>query len=165
MEPTAQKRAALMPEAVSRTRQRMLRHNIQVFADYFQFYIWDRDVSTIAPENYTDDDVLRRLKVAPNVVVIQPIRNTIVPVQVDLHDVDPGFEPTEWDHIVECSLDLPTGGLQIGECTGEPVLDLDIRPGSYRVRALFAGLETLSENGLEGTITIGLCSGSAHPFP
>jgi hypothetical protein len=56
-------------------------HHLEVFADYHQFYVWDAGVGPSAPEDYTDDDVRRRVKVAPNVVVVQPVRNMTVPVE------------------------------------------------------------------------------------
>jgi hypothetical protein len=128
----------------------MQAHDISVFADYHQFYVWDAGANPSAPEDYTDEDVERRVKVAPQVVVIQPARNMTVPVRIELHDNDPGLDPEKWDHVAECSLDVPTGHLQVHECTGSAVLDLDVRPGTYRVRALFAGLDTLSKDGLRG---------------
>ena len=128
----------------------MIRHKLEVFADYHQFYLWDRATNPLAPTDYTDQDVQNMVKVAPGVVVIQPVRNMTVPVNLEVHETEPECDATEWDHVVECSLDLPTGKLQVHECTGGPVLDLDLDPGSYRVRALFAGLSTLSPDGLDG---------------
>ena len=125
-------------------------HSLELFADYHQFYIWDAGLNPQAPVDYSDDDVVRRVKVAPNVVVIQPVRNMTVPVEIEVCASDPGFDEAPWDHIGECSLDLPTGRLQVHECTGGPVLDLTVASGSYRLRALFAGLSTRSDNGLEG---------------
>ncbi len=128
----------------------MSAHAFALFADYHQFYLWDPGAEPRAPEDYTDEDVRRLVKVGPNVVVIQPVRNMTVAVELELCDRDPGFNASQWDHIAECGLDLPTGKLQVHECTGGPVLDLDVTPGSYRLRALFGGLGTISENGLDG---------------
>jgi hypothetical protein len=49
---------------------RLLQKTLKVFADYHQFYLWDRGMTSDAPTDYTDDDVRRRIKVAANVVVI-----------------------------------------------------------------------------------------------
>ena len=129
----------------------MALHRFEIFADYHQFYVWDSGVGPSAPEDYTDDDVRSRVKVAPNVVVVQPVRDVTVPVDLEIHDTDPGFEKARWDHIAECSLDLPTGRLQVDECTGSVRLDLEVSPGTYVVRVLFSGLDTLSGDGLEGS--------------
>jgi hypothetical protein len=125
-------------------------HRFEVFADYHQFYLWDAGVAPDAPTDYVDDDAVRMVKVAPHIVVIQPVRNMVVPVEVQLHARDPGYDPHAWDHVAECALDLPTGQLQVHECTGGPVLDLAVTPGTYRVRAAFAGLHTLSADGVDG---------------
>ncbi len=121
-----------------------------MFADYHQFYVWDAGASPQAPVDYTDDDVRKMVKVADHVVVIQPVRNMTVPVELEVHPGDPGHDPSEWDHVVETAVDLPTGRLQIHECTGGPVLEVEVKPGSYRVAAFFSGLDTLSTDGLDG---------------
>ena len=128
----------------------MARHALSVFADYHQFYIWDAGSDPEAPLDYTDDDVSRMVKCAACVLVVQPVRNMDVPVELQVHQTDPGFDPPSWDHVVECSLDLPTGKLQVHECTGGALLDLDVLPGIYQVRVLFGGLGTLSDDGLDG---------------
>ena len=120
-----------------------------VFADYHQFFLWDRGMTTEAPTDYTEEDVRRRIKTGPHVVVIQPERNTTVPVEVEIHDTEPGFDPAAWDHIAEASLHLPTGLLQVHECTGGPVAGYEVPPGWYRVRSLGGGFATVS--GLDGS--------------
>jgi hypothetical protein len=125
-----------------------IRKSFDVFADYLQFYLWDRDTDPQAPEEYTDADVERRIKTAPHVVAIKPERPSRVPETLEIHDADPGYDATAWDHIVEASLHLPTGHLQVHECTGGPVADFDLAPGWYRVRSLHSGLATI--DGLKG---------------
>ena len=124
--------------------------SVQVFADYHQFYLQDGGVNPPAPEDWTDDDVANRVKVAQNVVVVCPIRDMEVPVEIELHNCHPGELGSEWDHIVHCFLALPTGHLQLHECTGGPVLDWHIEPGDYEVLVLLGGLATLSDDGLSG---------------
>jgi hypothetical protein len=125
-------------------------YRFEVFADYHQFYVWDAGVGPSAPTDYTDEDLRNRLKVAPNVVVIQPMRNMTVPVELTVCASDPGVELSRWDHVAECSLDLPTGRLQVHECTGGAVLELSVDPGTYRLRAHFGALGSRSDDGLEG---------------
>jgi hypothetical protein len=129
---------------------RLQHQEFNVFADYHQFYLWDRGITNRAPEEYTQEDVRRRIKVGPSVVVIQPERNNTVPIVVEVHDADPGFESSGWDHIAEASLHLPTGRLQVHECTGGPVADFTVTPGWYRVRYQGGGLASIDECGLEG---------------
>ena len=129
------------------------RRSFQLFADYHQFYLWDPGLSPEAPTEYTDEDVRRRMKVGPHVVVIQPERDTTVSVEVEIHEADPGYDPSAWDHIAEASLHLPTGRLQVHECTGGPVADFAVAPGWYRVRSHGGGFATIDETVPDGDDT------------
>jgi hypothetical protein len=61
-----------------------MKRSYTIFADYHQFYLWDKEIAPDAPTDYTDADVEKRIKTAPNVVVIQPERNMGVPVELTL---------------------------------------------------------------------------------
>ena len=126
------------------------RQSAEVFADYKQFYVQDAGIDPPAPEDWTDDDIANRSKVAENVVVVCPLRNVTVPVDVVLHDSEPPPGNLNPDHVVECSLALPTGRLQVHECTGGEVLNWELPPGTYCVRLSYFGLATIASNGLEG---------------
>lgn len=128
----------------------MQKQSFELFADYFQFYLWDEEVGPDAPIDYTDEDIVRRLKAVPHVVVVQPVRNMSVPVSVEIHPSEPAFEESDWDHIAECSLSLPSGGLQVHECIGGSIARFDVTPGTYRVRAFYGALDSLNYNGLKG---------------
>jgi hypothetical protein len=123
----------------------------EVFADYRQFYLWDQGMNPQPPVDYTDEDCHRRIKTGPYVVVIQPERSLTVGVEVEIHDTDPGFVAAEWDHIAEASLHLPTGQLQVHECTGGSVAEFEAEPGWYRVRSLHGGFASIDEMGLDGS--------------
>lgn len=128
-----------------------LQHKLfALFADYHQFYLWDRDMNPEAPVDYNNEDVERRIKTGPNVFVIQPERDMIVSVEIEIHDIEPTQSPDKWDHIAEGSLHLPTGQLQVHECTGGSVAEFTVVPGWYRVRSFHGGLDTIDESGLEG---------------
>jgi hypothetical protein len=128
----------------------MQRKSFKVFADYNQFYLWDKKVGPDAPEDYSDADVENRIKVAPNVFVVQPERSDEVPVTVEVHSQEPSYDPEIWDHIAEASLDLPSGQLQVHECTGGPVALFKVEPGWYRVRSFHGGLATIDQQTCEG---------------
>jgi hypothetical protein len=61
--------------------------------------------------------------------VIQPERNMTVLVTVEIHDAEPPYDPADWDHIAEASVHLPTGQLQVEECTGGVVAEFAVEPG------------------------------------
>ncbi|MES2151882.1 MAG: hypothetical protein V4508_19050 [Pseudomonadota bacterium] len=124
-----------------------------VFADYHQFYVQDGGIFPEAPTDWTDEDVQRRAKTIDHVVVICPVRNMTVPVVLELHDSEPAINLSDYDHVVQCSLELPSGELQVHECTGGEVLRQTVAPGRYAVLALFLGLDTIDAMGLEGNDT------------
>lgn len=121
-----------------------------VFADYHQFYILDKEVEPDAPTDYTDEDVKRRIKASPHVVVIQPVRNMDVPVELEVFEQMPPLELASWDHVAEASLELLSGTLEIHECTRVSIDQIQLPPGSYRIRALYGNLADLSEDGVDG---------------
>lgn len=129
---------------------RLQHQTFELFADYHQFYLWDRSMNVWAPKDYADEDIERRLKAGPNVVVVQPERNMTVPAELEVYDGEPPYDPALWDHIAECSLELPTGQLDVHGCTGGSVARLEVEPGPYRVRSFHGGFETISWNGLDG---------------
>lgn len=102
------------------------------------------------PEVYTEADVVRRIKTAPNVVVIQAESDLEIPVEIEIHDTEPAYSPDEWDHIAEASLHLPSGQLKIHECTGGPVAEFEIVAGWYRVRSFHGGFDTIESATLGG---------------
>lgn len=129
----------------------MQRFELELFADYHQFYLWDSTGPSLAPEDYSDEDVRRMVKVAPGVVVVNPLRSDTVTVEVRIHTQEPELELDGCDHVVDGSLELPAGKLQVHECTGGPVLDVSLTPGTYGVRCTFIGLETLDEHRMKGS--------------
>ena len=126
------------------------RADFELFADYFQFYVMDERASPAIPEDWTDEDVARRVKVAPHLIIVCPIRNMTVPVVVEVHEAESALSLISWDHVVACSIDLPSGQILVDECTGPPAARLRVEPGHYQARILFGGLGTLRENDLEG---------------
>jgi hypothetical protein len=124
--------------------------HLDIFADYHQFYVWDPQKSgRLAPEDWSDQDVANRAKTAPSVVVICPIRDMNVPVEVGLWDSEPNVIFDEWQHVIEAPL-ATDGLIEIHECTGEAKASFEVEPGDYTVRALYRGLDKLSDDGLEG---------------
>ena len=127
------------------------RAELEVFADYHQFYVQDGEVFPNAPTEWSDADVERRVKVADNVVVVCPVRNMHVPVEIEVLTSEPSIELAAFDHVAMCSLALPSGHLQVHECSGGERLSLSVPPGWYSVLVLFSQLGSLSDNGLEGS--------------
>jgi SnoaL-like polyketide cyclase len=99
----------------------VVRREFNLFADYFQFYLWDPEADPVPPVEWTDREVANRMHTSPHVVVVCPVRNMTVPVVLELHHSDPGLVLDDWDHVAECSLAVDSGQLELHECTGGSV--------------------------------------------
>ena len=124
--------------------------SVKVFTDYHQFYLWDKGMNPMAPEEYSQEDVERRIKTGPHVVVVQPERDMDVRVEIEIHDSEPAYDAGAWDHIAEASLHLPTGQLEVHECTGGPVAEFKVERGWYRVCSFHGGFDTIAAVGTDG---------------
>ncbi|AOH85139.1 hypothetical protein AWL63_15415 [Sphingomonas panacis] len=69
------------------------------------------------------------------------------------------------DHVAEANIEIPPEHIDIRECTGDPIDTIPATPGSYRVRACFAGRDTLSKDGLDGDDRYQITLRPAPPAP
>jgi hypothetical protein len=123
----------------------------ELFADYFQIYLCDADHPGL-PDDYTDEAIARRLMAGPHAVILHTARNMTVPVRVEWHDARPDPDPDAFQHVIEAGFDCPSGRLVLAGLTDyEPDAPrLEVTAGPIGVRACLSGLDTLSEDGLEG---------------
>lgn len=89
---------------------------------------------------------------APRIIGISTARNTTVPVRVDILNGQPNDDFTDWDHVAEASLEVPSGQIVVaGNSDYIPnAKRLPVPPGSYRVRVYYGELDSISEDGLDG---------------
>ena len=115
-------------------------HEFRVFADYHQFCLMDAGEAPRIPETVTEQDMHRRLRMAPHIVVFQTESAMHVPVQIAFVPA-----PTEatgsWEHSAEFSLSLPSGNAVLCGCTDLPseCPRIVVTPAIYSGRAYFAG--------------------------
>jgi hypothetical protein len=122
------------------------------FADYFQFYLQDESADGNLGESWTEEATARLLALAPGTVGVGTVRNMDVPVTVEVHDEEPPQDLEMWDHVVECSIEVPSGRIVIAGCMDyfPDAARIDINAGLYRVRTSYGDLDALSEDGLDG---------------
>lgn len=124
----------------------------ELFADYFQFYLQDEQSDGIDGDAWTDSASNARLALDANAFAVSTARNMDVPVEIAISDTSPDLDLSLWDHVVEFSIDVPSGRLVVAGCTDyfpdAERISLDI--GCYEVRVLFANLDKLSADGLDG---------------
>jgi hypothetical protein len=127
-------------------------YHFDLLADYFQFYLQDEGAHGDLSNCWTEAAVERMLAVAPGTIGVGTVRNMTVPVDLELHNVEPELVLNAWDQVVECSLEVRSGRIVIAGCTDvfSDAPRITLPPGIYRVRVHYGGLNTLSEDGLEG---------------
>jgi hypothetical protein len=128
-----------------------MRH-FQLFADYFQFYLQDESAEGDVSDSWTDEAIGILLALAPGTIGVGTVRNMEVPVDVELCDSAPNDDLRIWDHVNECSIEVPSGRIVVAGCTDyfPEAARVEVRPGTCRARTYYGGLDTVSEDGLEG---------------
>ncbi len=131
----------------------MAEHHFQLFADYFQFYLQDGEADGDLSASWTDEAVQCLLALAPGTIGVGTVRDTDVPVTVEVRDeapVESDYSP--WDQINEGSIEVPSGRLVVAGCTDyfPDAARVLITPGTYRARIYYGQLDSLREDGLEG---------------
>lgn len=127
-------------------------YSFEIFADYCQFYLMDDEKEPDYPSDITELDCSNMAKVAPYIVAVYTAQIRTVPVTIRINSTDPKVNLDEWDHVVECSINLPSGRLVVIGCTDylPTALRLPIGTGVYQVRICYGNLNTLSTSELDG---------------
>lgn len=130
----------------------MQSHQIQLFADYFQFYLQDEVIQGSLSEAWSNAAIKRMLAVSDGVVGISTARNTAVPVTLELLEQAPNTDLSQFDHVAEASLVIANGPLVVASYMDyfPDAARFQVSAGTYKVRLCASGLDTLSEDGLEG---------------
>lgn len=130
----------------------MRQFDYRLFADYFQFYLQDESADGNLGESWTDEAVARMLATAPGAIGVGTVRNVEVPVALELLDAQPTDDHGAWDHVTECSLQVPTGRIVIAGCSDDVdrAHRIEVEAGTYRVRVSYGALTSVSSDGLAG---------------
>lgn len=127
---------------------------LQEYADHCQIVLGDS--ATTFLDDYQLDFIFdenrqaRRVQIAPDGLVILTNSYDTVPIVIEVRETAPDDEFTDWDHVVEASIEVPTGRIAIdGMVDFRPERSPDqgvndpstyysphfsVAPGIYRVR-------------------------------
>ncbi len=111
-------------------------HNLSFFTEYYQFYILDSETKaqTDTPDFWNDEAGKRKLAIGEGLLGVTVAKYAEIKVDVRVLSSEP-TEDSYADHIVETSLNLPSGVLQIKDCTSyDTVLELNLEKENYRIR-------------------------------
>lgn len=125
---------------------------LAVFADYFQFFVQDEAANEDFGPLWTDEAVERLIAAGDCSVGIGTVRNMSVPIALTIHADEPEDDFHEWDLVNECSFTVRSGRIAILGCTDAlpEAARISLAPGPYRLRVSYSGLDSLSEDGLDG---------------
>lgn len=122
-----------------------------IFADYFQIYLRD-EAHPDLPDDYSGEVMAQRLVVGPHAIVMHAARNMEVPVRVEWTGHKPEADLDVFQHVIEAGFLCPSGRLILAGMTDaeETAPRLTVDAGALGIRLSATGLDTLSEDGLDG---------------
>jgi hypothetical protein len=112
------------------------KNDLSFFTEYYQFYILDSETKaqTDTADFWNDEAGQRKLAIGEGLLGVTVAKYAEIKVEVRVLSSEP-IENAEADHIVETSLNLHSGLLQVKDCTNyDTVLELNLEKGTYRVR-------------------------------
>ena len=117
---------------------------IVIAAGYHQLHLFDDGACPPYPENITDNDLTRRLKTTSCMLSIYTASETDVVLRVEVTDgPTTPVQESEWLHIADASLSLPSGRLVVAspESHLPDCVRLTVLPGSYQARVTGRGFD------------------------
>lgn len=122
----------------------MISAELELFADYHQIHLFDDNSVSNLGDAWTEEASQDRLAVADDAMAVGTSVNVNVAVTMQVLEAAPEDDSAEYDHVVEGSLQVPSGRLVVMGCTDyEPeAARFGIPAGPVRVRA---ARRTLSE--------------------
>ena len=120
-------------------------HNLSIFTQYGQFYIADKDASvdTGSQEFWNSQAFDDRLAIGDGILGVSLENDdALANIEVELlHSKREEKDLSKFDHIVEGSLLIKSGKLQILDCPNFQVeLELNVEPDWYKVKVSFTNL-------------------------
>ncbi len=112
-------------------------YTFTIFADYYQVYFRDEQAEEI-PEDWEDELITNMIAVGPGIVGIGTIRNTHVPIYIDVLSLPPQDNFAFWDHITEASLEVISGQIVVMGPTDyfPDAKHFSVKPGVYRIGSI-----------------------------
>ena len=95
----------------------MISAELELFADYYQIHLFDDGSVTDLGDAWTEEAVLDHLAVVKDAMAVGITVNVNVAVTVEMLDAAPEDDSAAFDHVVEGSLEVPSGRLVVMGCT------------------------------------------------
>jgi len=127
--------------------------DFDVFADFHQFLVRDRDANwDDLPDRWTEDALNAMFVQGGGYIAVATARDMPVPVSIRVLSEEPPPNSVAWDLVVSGRLPLPSGVMVISGDTdnGASGGTVKVDPGVYDLRIMYADLESVSADGLFG---------------
>ena len=121
-----------------------------ISADHYQFLLLDERSGEDYSHFWSEDAVAKLIAIGNDAVGVMTAGNSVVPLWVGVYENRPAIDDDrDWDQIVECTLNIPSGTLVIMGATDyfPDALRIKLEPSSYRIRIYYGGITTGAENG------------------
>jgi hypothetical protein len=124
-----------------------MRHSFNIDADHYQFYLEDPAAQPAYDQLWWPQSLDDRVAVQPGIIAVSTARyGTAIPLIIEVSDTAPAGEWFEaWDHVVECSIAVTSGRLQLSNPnsygTGVPTFSL--ARGIYQARIYYANQDSI----------------------
>ncbi|MEO0801487.1 MAG: hypothetical protein AAFY57_04325 [Cyanobacteria bacterium J06642_2] len=90
---------------------------LNLFADYFQFYIQDdNEIFGDLSDAWSDDAVENFMAIGDRSVGIRTVRNMDVPVFIKISDEHPDLNPPDGSRVNRCTIECDAGSLVVTGC-------------------------------------------------
>ncbi len=128
---------------------------LELFADYFQFYLQDEKVDGDLSTKWTEEAYEMLLARTEGTIGVGTARNMDVPVRINIYDSNPDLISNKEgtiDQINECDIEINSGTMVVAGCTEyfPDAKRIQLEKGIYRARLYYGNLDKLSEDGLDG---------------
>src|SRR5512134_1631903 len=92
----------------------IVKYNLTLFADYFQFYLEDENIEVDPHTFWTPQDVKDLICVTSGHIRVGTVRNMTVPVTIEVYDDPPDEQYLRClykvaNHVTECSIEVKSG--------------------------------------------------------
>lgn len=116
---------------------------LKLFADYHQIHLFDERSVTDLGDVWTDQAVVDQLAAGRDAIAVGTAVNVFVRVVVEVVDRAPADDSSDFDHVVEGSIEVRSGRLVVMGCTDyEPdAVRFVVPAGWLRVRVAKSNLE------------------------
>ena len=129
-------------------------YQLEIFADYFQFHLYDEKTNPIFGDAWNQFSVDNLLAFTNEGVGVGTVRNMEVPVNLKIYDFEPKLKGNlkKVFQINETDLSITSGKLVVIGCTEyfPDAKRIELDNGIYRIRVYYYDLDKVSEDGLDG---------------